>query len=44
MFLYDKDGKAYKVPHAIDRKEWIATGKFFEKKPKAIAQTQAKAK
>ena len=38
MFLYDKDGKAYKVPYAIDRKDWIETGKFFEENPKLKAK------
>ena len=40
MFVYDKDGKAHKVPHAIDRKDWIKTGKFFEEKPKAKAEAK----
>ena len=35
MKLYDKNGKEYNVPHAIDRKEWLASGDFFEKNPKA---------
>ncbi len=40
MKLYDKNGKGYNVPHAIDVKEWIATGKYSEKNPKAEAKKQ----
>jgi len=35
MFVYDKTGKEFKVPHAIDRKEWIKTGNYFTVNPKA---------
>lgn len=35
MKLYDKNGKAHNVPHAVDVKEWIATGKLFKVNPKA---------
>lgn len=38
--LYDKSGKGYKVPHAIDRKEWLATGKYFTENPKAKKDTK----
>jgi len=34
ILLYDKAGKEFKIPHAIDAKEWIATGKFFLDNPK----------
>lgn len=40
MFVYDKNGKEFKVPHAIDRKEWIATGKYFAENPKAKKDTE----
>jgi hypothetical protein len=32
--LYDKSGKEHKIPHAIDAKEWLATGKYFLDNPK----------
>ncbi len=32
--LYNKAGKEFKVPHAVDAKEWIATGKYFLDNPK----------
>jgi len=35
MFVYNAKGEAFKVPHAVDRKEWIATGKYFAENPKA---------
>jgi len=33
MLLYDKNGKAYDVPHAVDVNEWLATKKYSKKKP-----------
>ncbi len=33
MLVYDKSGKEYKVPHAVDRKEWIASGDYFAENP-----------
>ncbi len=38
--LYDKAGKEHKIPHAVDAKEWIATGKFFLENPKAKGKTK----
>lgn len=32
--LYDKSGGEHKVPHSIDRKDWLATGDFFIENPK----------
>lgn len=32
--LYDKKGKEYKVPHAVDVKEWLDNG-FLKEKPKS---------
>ena len=40
MFLYDKNGKGHKVPHAVDRKEWLATGDYFAENPKAKKETK----
>ena len=38
--LYDKkSGKEYKVPHAVDVKDWMATGKYTDKDPKANKET-----
>ena len=31
--IYDKDGNEVKMPHAIDAKEWVATGEYFYEKP-----------
>jgi len=33
MLLYDKNGKAYDVPHAVDVNEWLASKKYSKKKP-----------
>ena len=44
MFVYDKSGKAFKVPHSVDRKEWIKTGKFFKENPKEENQKEEKPK
>ena len=33
--LYDKDGISYNVPHAVDVKEWLASGRYFKKSPKS---------
>ncbi len=38
--LYNKAGKEFKVPHAVDAKEWIATGKFFLENPKEKGETK----
>ena len=40
MYLFDKNGKKFKVPHAVDRKEWIASGKYFTESPKEGKQPQ----
>ena len=37
MKLYDAKGKEYEVPHAIDAKDWISTGKYFVVNPKEKA-------
>ena len=42
MVVYDKSGKEFKVPHAVDRKEWLATGNYFVENPKAKKTTQKK--
>ena len=45
MVLYGKkDGKKYKVPHAVDAREWLATGDYTEKKPnsKKVEATPSK--
>lgn len=35
MKLYDKrSGKEYNVPHAVDAKEWLASGKYTDVNPK----------
>jgi hypothetical protein len=41
MKLYDKAGKAYDVPHAIDQREWLATGDFFKENPKEAKKKKA---
>ena len=38
MTLYDKDGKAYEVKHAIDAKEWLSSGLYFEYSPEALIE------
>jgi len=40
--LFDKSGKEFKVPHAIDAKEWISTGKYSTVNPKALKQEEEK--
>lgn len=36
MRLFDKkSGKEYNVPHAVDAKEWLASGKYTDVNPKA---------
>ena len=40
--LYDKAGKGYNIPHAVDVKEWLATGKFFKENPKEKQPTKPK--
>jgi len=42
MKLYDKDGKEYNVPHAIDVAEWKRAG-YTEKNPKSKDEGEAKA-
>ncbi len=34
MILYDKNGKAFKIPHQIDVDEWMATGNYSIEEPK----------
>ena len=34
ILLYNKAGKEFKIPHAIDAKEWIATGNYLLENPK----------
>ena len=41
MKLYNKDGKEFNVPHAIDAKEWLATGDYFKELPKAKKETKS---
>lgn len=41
MKLYDKKGKGYNVPHAIDQKEWLATGDYTKEAPKAKKPKEA---
>ena len=36
--LFDRDGNEVIVPHAIDRKERVATGELFIEKPKPKAK------
>lgn len=31
--LYDKNGKPYNVPHAVDVKDWISSGDYFKENP-----------
>lgn len=38
--LYDKKGKAHKVPFEVDVKEWLATKQFSRTKPKKAAATK----
>ena len=41
--IYEKKtGKEVKLNHAIDAKEWLATGKYVKVKPVAKPQTEAK--
>ena len=43
--VYDKKGKAYKVLHSIDVKEWLAAGYTLEKpKPKNLSNNKNKDK
>jgi len=42
MKLFDKDGKEYNVPHAIDAKEWLSTGKYFKDNPKTSKASSPK--
>jgi len=42
MILYDKDGKSYNVPHAIDVAEWKKAG-YTELNPKSKDEAEAKA-
>ena len=38
MTLYDKDGNTYEVKHAIDAKEWLSRGLYFEYSPEALIE------
>ena len=40
--LYDKSGKEFNVPHAVDVKDWLATGDYSEEKPKGANSKQVK--
>lgn len=42
MKLYDKNGKEYSVPHAIDAKEWKREG-YTEHNPKSENKEEAEA-
>ena len=42
MKLYNKDGKEFNVPHAIDAKEWLASGEFSKENPKAKKEAPKK--
>lgn len=44
VVIYDKKtGEEVKLNHPIDAKEWVATGKYVEEKPKAKpTKTEAK--
>ena len=43
--LYDKNGKEFNVPHAVDVKDWLATGDYSEEKPKGgVKKTPEKPK
>lgn len=33
MILYDKNGNEYNIPHAIDAREWVASGEYFFSNP-----------
>ena len=35
MILYDAKGKEFNIPHTVDAKEWIASGKYFVVNPKS---------
>jgi hypothetical protein len=41
FLLYDKAGKAYEVMHAIDAREMLATGEYFEKTPEETENKKA---
>jgi|FLOH01.1.fsa_nt_gi hypothetical protein len=36
--VYDKSGKEYNVPHAVDVREWVNAG-YLEEKPKRATST-----
>jgi len=42
MTIYDKKGEAINIPHAVDAKEWLATGDYFKEPPKAKRTTAKK--
>lgn len=42
--LYDKNGKEYNVPHAVDVKDWLNTGDYSLEKPKGAAKKAEKTK
>lgn len=40
--LYDKSGKEFNVPHAVDVKDWLASKEYSLEKPKgAVKQKPA---
>ena len=45
IVIYEKkSGKAIELNHSIDVKEWIATGKYTDKKPSVKPQRQEQPK
>jgi hypothetical protein len=40
--LYDKSGKEFNVPHAVDVKEWLESGEFSLDKPKGAKPIKVK--
>jgi len=42
MKLYDKkNGKEFNIPHAVDVKEWLDTGKYTKTIPKSKQKKEA---
>ena len=42
--LYNKNGKKYNVPHAVDVKDWINSGDYSLENPKKSKPTTKKTK
>ena len=40
--LYDKSGKEFNVPHAVDVKDWLASKEYSLEKPKGANPKQGK--